>query len=112
MSEMEKVLKETSQTMDELNKLTPDRMAGFKHLVNALKKEKSIDPKNRELITVALSVATHCKWCITTHVKRALDEGASRDEILQAAWLAVLMGGGPALMYSQFVIKALKEFRK
>lgn len=110
MSEMEEVLKEERKVMDEFGKLTPKRMKGFGDLLEVIKKNEAIAAKNRELINVALSIANHCKWCIAFHVKSALEEGASKDEILQAAWLSILMGGAPSLMYSQYVVKAINEF--
>jgi len=30
---------------------------------------------------------------------------------MEAAWVAVLMGGGPSVMYMQLVEKAIKEFK-
>jgi len=36
--------------------------------------------------------------------------GASKEEILEAATVAILMGGGPALTYIAEVRKALEEF--
>ena len=70
----------------------------------------SSDKKVKELIAVALSVNAHCPWCISYHVNEALKAGATPDEIREAAWVAVLMGGGPNLSYMILVEKALKEF--
>jgi alkylhydroperoxidase/carboxymuconolactone decarboxylase family protein YurZ len=40
----------------------------------------------------------------------ALKNGAAHKEVMEASWMAVMMGGGPALMYMQLVEEALKEF--
>jgi alkylhydroperoxidase/carboxymuconolactone decarboxylase family protein YurZ len=48
--------------------------------------------------------------CIVVHVKNAVNAGANKQEILEAAWVAVMMGGGPALSYIQCVLKALEDF--
>jgi alkylhydroperoxidase AhpD family core domain len=48
-----------------------------------------------------------CDWCIAIHVANAVKTGASREEILEAAWLAVLMGGGPKLLYLKVVVDEL-----
>ncbi|HBK57937.1 MAG TPA: carboxymuconolactone decarboxylase family protein, partial [Spirochaetaceae bacterium] len=41
----------------------------------------------------------------------ALEAGATEEEILEAAWVAVLMGGGPALMHAGLVLEALKDLK-
>ena len=52
-----------------------------------------------ELILVACAVMSQCDMCITIHVENAAAQGASREDILQAALMAVAMGGSPKLMY-------------
>ena len=61
--------------------------------------ERLQDGKNKSLIGVALAISSQCTWCIATHVKTAVDAGASKAEIVDAAMMAVMMGGGPKLMY-------------
>lgn len=39
----------------------------------------------------------------------ALEAGATEDEIIESAWMAVLMGGGPALMHAGLVLDALRD---
>ena len=53
---------------------------------------------------------TQCQWCIAFHVKHASAAGATRDQIAEAGFMAVLMHGGPALMYLVPLFKALDEF--
>jgi alkylhydroperoxidase/carboxymuconolactone decarboxylase family protein YurZ len=43
-------------------------------------------------------------------IKVALEAGASRDEVMSAGFMAVLMHGGPALMYLTPIRQALDEF--
>ncbi|MEA3485862.1 MAG: carboxymuconolactone decarboxylase family protein [Candidatus Aerophobetes bacterium] len=110
MGEMKETLNEVEQTLRKFSQLTPDQVKEFQDLMEAIEKKGALDPKQKELIAIALSVGVQCKWCIAFHVQRALKEGATKEEILEATWVAVLMGGGPALMYSQLVLKALEEF--
>ena len=110
MGEMRDALNQVGEAFGKFSKLTPDQVKKFQELMEAVETKGALDPKQKELIAVALSVCAQCRWCIAFHVERALKEGATKDEILEAAWVAVLMGGGPALMYSQLVLKALNEF--
>jgi alkylhydroperoxidase/carboxymuconolactone decarboxylase family protein YurZ len=42
-------------------------------------------------------------------VKKCLDAGATREEILESAGVAVMMGGGPAYTHIPMVIESLDE---
>jgi len=84
-------------------------MKGFHALHQGATEEGALDKKTKELIALALGVSAHCNRCIGSHMASALSAGASREEIEEAVGVAVLMGGGPALMYGVEAIKALEE---
>ena len=71
---------------------------------------KALPLREKELINVALAIAGQCDWCIAVHVKHAIDAGASRDEIVESGFMAVIMHGGPALMYLIPLLEAVDEF--
>ena len=110
---MKESLSQAQRWMSEFAKISPDKMQAFLKIVEAIEKEEgeSLNKKTKELIAVALSIARDCEWCIAFHVKDALNAGATEEEILEATWMAILMGGGPALMHAGLVLDALKEFR-
>jgi len=112
MEDMKKLFKEVNLNLNKFMKEYPKETKAFVGLMQAIEAPGALDSKQNELIAIALSVVTHCKWCIAWHVEKALEHGASRKEIAEAAWMAVLMGGGPALMYLQLVEKALDDFEK
>ena len=78
--------------------------------INRVEAEGALSTKTKELISVALSVVQRCDACIAFHVKNAFEAGASKDEIIEACFVAVAMGGGPALAYLRLVLKAIDEF--
>ncbi len=109
---MNNILKEVMTNLGTFSEETPEQMKAFHGFMEAVEKEGKLSKKTKELIALGSAITTHCEWCIALHVKGALDAGASREEILEAGWVATLMGGGPALMYFQYVLKALEDFRK
>jgi AhpD family alkylhydroperoxidase len=111
MDDMNELMNEIETNLETLSEKTPDEMGAFNEFIEKIETKGALNKKQKELIAVALAVAAHCEWCISYHVKNALEEGASEQEILEAAWVAVLMGGGPALMYAQLVMKALEDFK-
>lgn len=110
MEAMNELMKEIMQTLEAMK--DDSRMQAFKELMEKIEGKGVLSTKTKELIAVSLSVVKQCKWCIAFHVKNALNSGASPEEIMEAAWVAVLMGGGPALMYMQLVAKALGDFKE
>jgi AhpD family alkylhydroperoxidase len=105
-----KKLEEVKTLIERLQKESPKQTAAFNQFMMSVEKPGALSSKEKDLINVALSISGQCEWCIALHVKGALNNGASREEIIDAAMQAVLMHGGPALMYMIPVEKALDEF--
>lgn len=102
-------LNNVQEWMDTFGEKSPESMESFKNLMGAIEKEKVLSGKDKELIAISVSITQQCEWCIAFHVKNALDAGATEEEIIEAAWVAVLMGGGPALMHAGLVLETLEE---
>ncbi|HDN82781.1 MAG TPA: carboxymuconolactone decarboxylase family protein [Candidatus Altiarchaeales archaeon] len=113
MTKMEERLKEAKECVEILGKEYQGLIGPFGVLKRrSVEEDGALPSKTKRLIALALAVATGCEWCIALHTKGALDAGATKDEIIEACFVAVLMGGGPALMYTQLVLKAIEEFKK
>ncbi|MCW4051037.1 MAG: carboxymuconolactone decarboxylase family protein [Candidatus Bathyarchaeota archaeon] len=102
---------EVSSNLLKLRQLSPDQMGAWDKFTSLYQKEEVLSYRHKELTAIALAVNIRCEWCIATHVKNAIQSGATNQEIIEAAWIAVLMGGGPTLMYAQRVLQALDEFQ-
>lgn len=87
----------------------PDTLKGFNLMHGQAMAAGALDPRTKELMAVALSVASRCDPCIAFHVPAALRHGATREQILETLSVAVMMGGGPSLMYAAHAIEALDE---
>lgn len=107
---METRYEEIFSNFEQIGLLSPDQMEAWQRFMSMTEEKGAIDPKNKELITVALSVYAKCDWCIALSVKKALQLGARKQEIIEAVWVAIRMGGGPVIMYAQRVLQALEEF--
>jgi len=102
-------LKRAQEWMKKFGEQSPDSMKSFQKLMGSVEKEKVLSAKTKELMAIAISITQQCEWCIAFHVNNALEEGATEEEVMEAAWVAVLMGGGPALMHAGLVLEALDE---
>jgi|UniRef100_A0A7J3SM26 AhpD family alkylhydroperoxidase len=106
------LLDEVSRSLARWRITSPKQSKAFADLFMSVEMPGALDKKTKELIAIALSVQSHCEWCIAYHVKSAIDCGAKPEEIREACWVAVLMGGSPSLMYMQLVEKALDDLTK
>jgi AhpD family alkylhydroperoxidase len=85
-------------------------MSGFTQLRVAAAAEGALSSKTKQLIALAIAVTVRCDGCIAYHVHDAVRAGASREEIMEAVGMAILMGGGPAMVYGCEALEALDQF--
>ncbi len=110
MGPMQTRLDEIMSLTTQLREDFPTETEAFLGFLNKAESGKALDIKTKELINIGLAVAAQCEWCISFHVKQAMENGASRDEIVEAGFMAVIMHGGPAYMYMTPLMRAIDEF--
>ena len=66
---------------------------------------KSLDPKTAELLAVAAAASSGADKCLKVHMAAASRAGASQDEILDAVFIAAIIG------QTRVLASALREFR-
>jgi AhpD family alkylhydroperoxidase len=64
----------------------------------------------KELIALAIGITVRCDGCIACHVHDALEAGALHDKIVETVGIAILMGGGSAVVYGSQTLEALEQF--
>jgi AhpD family alkylhydroperoxidase len=103
------VMRDTGKGLRALQKGVPNVMKGFHGMHQAANAEGVLDAKTKELLALAIGVATHCDDCIAFHTQALVKLGATRDEVLECLGVAAYMGGGPSVMYSAHAINAFDE---
>ena len=96
----------------ELREGNPDAMKNFSAFSRAVFVPGALDTKTKELICLGIAVANRCDECIAFHTRASLKAGATREEIIEALGVAILMGGGPSYAYSTHVLEAIEEFKQ
>jgi len=89
----------------------PGVMKAFSAIAQAALAPKALDTKTKELLALGIAVAIRCDDCIAFHVKAAIDQGASRDELLETLGIAIYMGAGPTVMYASHALEAFAQFK-
>ena len=112
MKDYQDFYKQLNKQMMKLGKEAPGIMKGAGTLHQAALKEGALPVSTKELIALAIGIAIRCEGCITIHVHDALKAGATREEIVETIGVAVLMGGGPSLVYGSNALEALDQLGK
>lgn len=95
----------------ELRGGAPEVMKNFTGIAQAALKANALDTKTKELVALGISVAVRCDDCIAFHAKAAVDQGATREEVMETLGMAIYMGAGPAAMYATHAIEAFDQFK-
>ncbi len=96
--------------MNRLGTKIPDTMESFFKLRDVGLGEGALPSKTKELIALAIGITVRCDGCIAYHVHDALAAGASAEEIQETIGVAILMGGGPSVVYGCEALEALEQF--
>lgn len=100
----------------EMNKgkaaLAPAQIAAWRNFSRAVFNEGVLDAKTKQLIAVAVAHVTQCPYCIKGHVPQAMKAGASKEEIMEAIWVAAEMRAGAAYAHANIAFEAMEAGEK
>lgn len=89
--------------------LAPEIIESFRNFTKAVFQEGHLDEKTKQLIAVAVAHVTQCPYCIRSHTKQALRKGASKEELMEAIWVASEMRAGGAYAHSLIAIDEMDQ---
>jgi AhpD family alkylhydroperoxidase len=75
-------------------------------------KNGKLSKLQKEMIAIGISIVQNCESCMEWHIKQALDDGASEDEILEAIEVGIEMSGGLGTVAARFAMKVLDYYRQ
>ncbi|MFP5417298.1 MAG: carboxymuconolactone decarboxylase family protein [Actinomycetes bacterium] len=93
-----------------LRELIPNVYAGYTATHRAVFTDGALDRKTKELIALAVAVATRCDGCIASHARGAARMGATPDEVAEALGVTILMQGGPGTVYAPRALDAFYDY--
>ena len=90
----------------------PQISKAFGGMHHAVMQEGALSKREKELIAAAIGLVQGCSGCIHIHTAEAIKAGATREQVLEAAGVAVMMGGGPAFVHLPEVLQALSNLQQ
>lgn len=89
--------------------LAPNQVEAWRKFSRTVFKEGILDEKTKQLIAVAVAHVTQCPWCIKAHTPLALRKGASKEEIMEAIWVAAEMRAGAAYSHANIAMEEMEK---
>lgn len=101
--------KYTSKIIEERARLAPEQIKAWRDFSNAVFKKGVIPEETKHLIAIAVAHVTQCPYCIRSHTKQALKMGVSKEEIVEATWIAAEMRAGAAVAHAALAIDEMEK---
>jgi AhpD family alkylhydroperoxidase len=92
--------------------LAPQTQAAFDAFGKQVFADGALSATMKQIIAVAVAHVTQCPYCIKGHTKAALRAGATREELMEAIWVAAEMRAGAAYAHSALAIATFDEEQK
>lgn len=89
--------------------LAPDNIEAWRHFSSTVFKQGALDEKTKQLIAVAVAHVTQCPYCIKSHTAQALRKGASKEQIMEAIWVAAEMRAGAAYAHATLAMEEMEK---
>ena len=91
--------------------LAPEITEAFRNFSKVVFKEGALPEKTKQLIAVAVAHVTQCPYCIRGHTELAIRKGASKEEIMEAIWVASEMRAGAAYAHAALAIDEMEPIK-
>jgi len=102
---------ETGKYRDRFDHALP-MMAAYTAFRQAVYKDGALNLKTKRLIALACGLMAGCTRCVQGQTRDAINAGATKDEILEAVSVAVVMGGTAVSAETWRVVMVLDELGK
>ena len=84
----------------------------FFALDNRAYEKGALDVKTKEMLGLVASTVLRCNDCITYHIIRCVQEGASDEQLLEVLNVALVVGGSITIPHVRYAISVLDECRE
>ena len=92
--------------LKEMSEVNPGAMKAYAAMHHANAASSRLDARTRELIALAVSLTLRCDGCINAHTDADIKAGASKEDIVDAFGVAMMVNAGAAMVYSARTIDA------
>jgi len=105
-------LSEVTEAVEEFKKELPEAHTARDTFNDKIYENGALSTKVKRLMAMSMAVRVGCPGCITYQTKLAVEAGATKDEVVEAASVATSMGGTSASAWVWIVVQIMKELGK
>ena len=105
-------LSEVKEAVEEFKKELPEAYTARDTFNDKIYENGALSTKVKRLMAMSMAVRVGCPGCITYQTKLAVEAGATKDEVVEAASVATSMGGTSASAWVWIVVQIMKELGK
>lgn len=69
----------------------------------------ALNAKTKELMGLVASMVLRCNDCIFYHIDRSIQEGASRQELMESFNIALIVGGSIVIPHLRYAFQIMEE---
>jgi AhpD family alkylhydroperoxidase len=99
----------TKELADKKAALAPKSLEAWRNFSKTVFEAGALSEKTKQLIAVAVAHVTQCPYCIRSHSKSAIQKGASKEEIMEAIWVAAEMRAGAAYAHATIAMDEMDK---
>ena len=100
----------TAAMAEQRSRLAPAQAEAFRAFSRSVFAEGELPVVTKQLIAVAVAHVTQCPYCIRSHTRAALREGATPPAIMEAIWVAAEMRAGGAYAHSALALDTISQY--
>jgi len=101
--------KTTKELADKKAALAPKNIEAWRNFSKTVFEAGALPEKTKQLIAVAAAHVTQCPYCIKSHTTQAMRKGASKEEIMEAIWVASEMRAGAAYAHATIAMAEMEK---
>jgi AhpD family alkylhydroperoxidase len=99
----------TRESAEKKAALAPKNIEAWRNFSRTVFEAGALPEKTKQLIAVAVAHVTQCPYCIRSHTKTAMRKGATKEEIMDAIWVAAEMRAGAAYAHATIAMDEMEQ---
>ena len=100
----------TKELADKKAALALKNLEAWRNFSKTVFEGGALPEKTKQLIAVAVAHVTQGPYCIRSHTKYAMRKGASKEEIMEAVWVAAEMRAGAAYSHATIAMDEMEKY--
>ena len=107
-----KYIEEIQMLVEEFKREQPEAYAARDKFNDMVYQDGALSTKIKRLMAMSTAIRIECRGCIVYQTKLAVEAGATKREVVEAASVASAMGGTSASSNFPIVVQTMKELGK